>query len=107
MNKTKKPRIRFKGFTDDWEQRKLSEITLKIGSGKTPLGGVKAYKESGIPLIRSQNINNDKVDLSDVVYIDFATDEAMSNSRVYKDDILLNITGASIGRSAVYTRLIV
>ena len=103
MNKTKKPRIRFKGFTDDWEQRKLSEITLKIGSGKTPLGGVKAYKESGIPLIRSQNINNDKVDLSDVVYIDFATDEAMSNSRVYKDDILLNITGASIGRSAVYT----
>ncbi|MBS6256011.1 restriction endonuclease subunit S [Megasphaera massiliensis] len=97
------PKIRLKGFTGDWEQRKLSEITLKIGSGKTPLGGVKAYKESGIPLIRSQNINNDKVDLSDVVYIDFATDEAMSNSRVYKDDILLNITGASIGRSAVYT----
>lgn len=102
-NGQKVPKIRFSGFTGDWEQRKLSEITLKIGSGKTPLGGVKAYKESGIPLIRSQNINNDKVDLSDVVYIDFATDEAMSNSRVYKDDILLNITGASIGRSAVYT----
>ena len=99
----KVPTIRFKEFTDDWEQRKLSEITSKIGSGKTPLGGAKTYKEEGIPLIRSQNINNDRVNLSDVVYIDVDTDELMSNSKVHKNDILLNITGASIGRSAVYT----
>lgn len=99
----KVPAIRFKGFTGDWEQRKLSEITSKIGSGKTPLGGEKAYKESGIPLIRSQNVNHDVVDLSDVVYIDDVTNESMSNSKVRKGDILLNITGASIGRSAVYT----
>ena len=31
-----KPKIRFKGYEEDWEQRKLSDITLKIGSGKTP-----------------------------------------------------------------------
>lgn len=103
MKNKKTPDIRFKGFTDDWEQRKLSEITSKIGSGKTPLGGAKTYKEEGIPLIRSQNINNDRVNLSDVVYIDVDTDELMSNSKVHKNDILLNITGASIGRSAVYT----
>lgn len=85
-----------------WEQRKLGEITVKIGSGKTPSGGKSAYVETGIPLIRSQNVNNDKVDFADVVYIDKSTDESMSNSRVYTNDVLLNITGASIGRSAVY-----
>ena len=97
-----KPKIRFEGYTDDWEQRKLGEITVKIGSGKTPSGGKSAYVETGIPLIRSQNVNNDKVDFADVVYIDKSTDESMSNSRVYTNDVLLNITGASIGRSAVY-----
>lgn len=96
------PNIRFKGFTEDWEQRKLGEITSKIGSGKTPRGGESAYKDSGICLIRSQNVNFDCVDLSDVVYIDEKTDEDMKNSRVKYGDVLLNITGASIGRSAVF-----
>lgn len=99
------PQIRFSGFTEDWEQRKLGNITVKIGSGKTPLGGKSAYVETGIPLIRSQNVNGDKVDFADIVYIDEATDELMANSRVYTNDVLLNITGASIGRSAVYEGL--
>ena len=99
------PEIRFKGFTDDWEQRKLGDITVKIGSGKTPSGGKSAYVENGIPLIRSQNVNGDKVDFADIVFIDEATDESMANSRVYTNDVLLNITGASIGRSAVYKGL--
>ena len=99
------PKIRFKGYTEDWEQRKLGDITVKIGSGKTPLGGKSAYVETGIPLIRSQNVNGDKVDFADIVYIDEATDELMANSRVYTNDVLLNITGASIGRSAVYKGL--
>ena len=97
------PEIRFMGFADAWEQRKLSDITTKIGSGKTPLGGKEAYVEEGVCLIRSQNVYDDMVDLSDVVYIDEETDNSMANSRVLTGDILLNITGASIGRSAVYT----
>ena len=103
--KMNSPKIRFKGYTEDWEQRKLGDITVKIGSGKTPLGGKSAYVETGIPLIRSQNVNGDKVDFADIVYIDEATDELMTNSRVYTNDVLLNITGASIGRSAVYKGL--
>ena len=102
QNGKRVPEIRFAGFTDDWEQRKLSDITLKIGSGKTPSGGKNAYVDDGIPLIRSQNINNDRVDLEDIVFIDEETDNSMENSRVFTDDVLLNITGASIGRSAVY-----
>ena len=99
------PEVRFPGFTDAWEQRKLSDITSKIGSGKTPLGGKEAYVDDGICLIRSQNVYDDKVDLSDVVYIDEKIDNSMSNSRVIAGDVLLNITGASIGRSAVYTEI--
>ncbi len=45
-----KPKIRFKGYEEDWEQRKLSDITLKIGSGKTPSGGKNAYVDDGILL---------------------------------------------------------
>ena len=97
-----KPDIRFKGFTDDWVQRKLGEITTKIGSGKTPRGGSEAYVDDGISLIRSQNVHDDVVDLSDVVYIDEETNKSMENSLVAYNDVLLNITGASIGRSAVY-----
>ena len=88
-----------------WEQRKLGDVTVKIGSGKTPSGGKSAYVETGIPLIRSQNVNDDKVDFEDIVYIDEATDESMANSCVLTNDVLLNITGASIGRSAVYKGL--
>ena len=96
------PKFRFKGFTGDWKQQKLGDITSKIGSGKTPAGGSDAYVESGTPLIRSQNVHDDMVDLSDVVFIDDETNKAMENSIVSANDVLLNITGASIGRSAVY-----
>ena len=98
----KVPKIRLKGFTSDWEQHNLGEITSKIGSGKTPSGGAKAYVNQGTILIRSQNVHDDMVDFSDVVFIDDETNKSMKNSIVVINDILLNITGASIGRSAVY-----
>ena len=96
------PDIRFQGFFDDWEQRELGDITSKIGSGKTPRGGNSVYTQNGIPLLRSQNIYNDRVNIEDIVYITESMDKEMANSRVEKNDVLLNITGASIGRSAVY-----
>jgi type I restriction enzyme S subunit len=102
MEGRKVPGIRFEGFEEEWEQRKLGNVTVKIGSGKTPSGGNNAYVDFGITLIRSQNINDNKVNLLDAVNIDVKTDSAMKNSQVYKNDVLLNITGASIGRSAVY-----
>ncbi|PFW89214.1 restriction endonuclease subunit S [Bacillus toyonensis] len=102
MKNKRTPDIRFPGFTGYWEQCNLGNISTKIGSGKTPKGGNQNYKSEGIPLLRSQNIFNDKVNLNDVVYITPEIDEDMANSRVQKGDVLLNITGASIGRSAVY-----
>ena len=33
------PKLRFKGFEGEWEEKKIGDITLKVGSGKTPRGG--------------------------------------------------------------------
>ncbi|MDF9615762.1 restriction endonuclease subunit S [Bacillus cereus] len=102
MKNKRTPEVRFPEFSGEWEKRNLGNISTKIGSGKTPKGGNQNYKSEGIPLLRSQNIFNDKVNFNDVVYITPEIDEDMANSRVQKGDVLLNITGASIGRSAVY-----
>lgn len=96
------PEIRFNGFSGAWVEVPLRELTSKIGSGKTPRGGSASYISRGIPLIRSQNIFDHSVHLLNCAYISPETDEEMANSRVKEGDVLLNITGASIGRSAVY-----
>ncbi|MDE9799251.1 restriction endonuclease subunit S [Staphylococcus delphini] len=97
------PELRFPEFEGEWRIITLGEATIKIGSGKTPLGGSSVYLNKGIPFLRSQNVQYGILDLSELVYIDENTDENMKNSRTYYGDILLNITGASIGRSTVNT----
>lgn len=87
-----------KAFAGEWEEVQLGKLATKVGSGVTPKGGSSAYKASGTPLIRSQNVLWGKLDLSDVVYIDDMQHEKMKNSKVTRNDVLLNITGASIGR---------
>ncbi|PNK59500.1 restriction endonuclease subunit S [Psychrobacter sp. FDAARGOS_221] len=86
-----------------WEVKTLGSLTDKIGSGKTPKGGSSTYKSYGIPLIRSQNVLWGSLDLSDVAYIDEEQHSSMKNSSVIESDVLLNITGASIGRVAMST----
>ncbi|EKO3966256.1 restriction endonuclease subunit S [Vibrio fluvialis] len=90
-----------KMFEGDWEVTNLGSLAQKIGSGVTPKGGSESYKTSGIPLIRSQNVLWGKIDLSDVAYIDKEQHQKMKGSVVLRCDVLLNITGASIGRVAV------
>ena len=86
----------------NWQTKKLGDLTQKIGSGVTPRGGSDVFVDDGVFFIRSQNIRNNKVDMTDRKYIPKSIDEKMRSSRVQKNDILYNITGASIGRSAVY-----
>jgi type I restriction enzyme S subunit len=79
-------------------------VVYKIGSGKTPLGGANAYVSSGATLLRSQNVHFDGLRLDDVVFIDEETDSQMTATRVLPDDVLLNITGASLGRCTLVPR---
>lgn len=72
-----------------------------MGSGVTPKGGSENYPDEGIKFIRSQNVHFDGLRLDDVVYIYESTYLEMQNSKVEKYDVLLNITGASIGRCCI------
>ena len=83
---------------EHWEVKKIKHVTSKIGSGITPLGGGSNYIDGGIPLLRSQNIHFDRIDLNDVARISEFTHNSMKNSKVRKEDVLLNITGGSLGR---------
>jgi type I restriction enzyme, S subunit len=80
----------------------IGEVASKVGSGKTPLGGEKFYTKEGIPFLRSQNVLTGKLSLEDIAYIPEAVHHSMKSTIVQKNDVLLNITGASIGRSAVF-----
>jgi len=95
------PDLRFPGFEGEWETKKLGEVADKVNSGKTPLGGEAVYTKEGILFIRSQNVNNDRLELDNSVFIPESVNAQMKNSIVEPNDILLNITGASLGRSCV------
>ena len=88
-------------FSDESKVSRLSYHVTKVGSGKTPSGGATVYQDSGVLFLRSQNIRNDGVSLTDAAYISEEIDAEMTNSRVQPCDVLLNITGASLGRCAI------
>lgn len=83
----------------NWEWCRLGEICTKIGSGSTPKGS--NYSQSGIPFFRSQNIYNDRLVYDNITLINEAVHKQMKGTIVYANDILLNITGGSIGRCAL------
>jgi len=84
-----------------WKQRQLGEITTKIGSGATPKGGKEAYQEEGITLIRSMNVHNGLFEYKELAHISEEQAEKLDNVTIEENDVLLNITGASVARSCV------
>ncbi|MBI1299925.1 restriction endonuclease subunit S [bacterium] len=86
------------GVPAGWRTERLRNITTKIGSGATPLGGESSYKTEGITLIRSQNVFDYTFVEDGLAFIDDEQAEKLSNVTVEPADILLNITGASVAR---------
>lgn len=93
------PEIRFKGFTDAWEQRKLDELTISIGDG---LHGTPKYDENGsYYFINGNNLVDSKVSVTEETKkVAF---EALSNDdrRLDSTSILMSING-TIGTLARY-----
>ena len=90
------PEIRFKGFTDAWEKRKLGDITESY-SGGTPTAGKKEYYDGDIPFIRSGEISSDKTEL-------FLSEDGLDNSSakmVKIGDILYALYGATSGEVSI------
>lgn len=86
---------------DTWEWVNLGWICQKVGAGSTPKGGSAVYVPEGIKFLREQNVHDDGLRLDGVVYIDEETHAAKTGSQVQAQDILMNITGGSIGRNAL------
>lgn len=82
-----------------WKWVRLSAICEKIGSGSTPTGGKNVYQDDGILFLRSQNVYNDGLRFDGIAFI--SEELNRPNSVVVAKDILLNITGGSIGRCAL------
>ncbi len=97
----KVPALRFNGFSEYWDTKSLGSICVKVGSGSTPRGGETVYTNTGILFLRSQNIQDGKLDLNSPTYISNQIHEEMAGSKVEPNDILLNITGGSLGRCCV------
>ena len=83
---------------EHWEVRRLGYLATKFGSGVTPRGGATVYQEDGVPLLRSQNIHFEGLRIQKVARIAPELHQELSGSHVRPGDVLLNITGASIGR---------
>lgn len=80
---------------------RLGDICTKIGSGATPKGGKEAYKSSGIPLIRSQNVLDWSFTSNGLAFIDEVQATALANVEVKSRDVLLNVTGDSVARACM------
>ena len=88
---------------EHWGISKLGFHTSKIGSGKTPRGGAEVYQEEGVLFLRSQNIYDDGLRIrdSESVFISELIHKEMDNTKVMGGDVLLNVTGGSIGRTCI------
>ncbi len=97
--KLKDSGVEWLGYVPEhWEILRLGSLATKFGSGITPRGGASVYQENGIPFLRSQNIHFDGLRLTDVARISPSLHQELAGSHVRPRDVLLNITGASIGR---------
>ncbi len=92
----------------DWKVEQLKNLSTKISSGSTPVGGSKVYVEEGTPFLRSQNVWRRRLELDDVVYIDEVTHRKMNKTSLKNKDILITKTGrintenSSLGRAAMF-----
>lgn len=86
---------------ENWAWVRLGDLCAKVGAGSTPSGGKAVYLDDGVKFIRSQNVHNDGLYLDNVAFIAEKTHFSKKGSTVYPKDLLLNITGGSIGRCCV------
>ena len=89
-----------------WEKGILKDHTTKIGSGATPSGGNQSYKSEGISLIRSMNVHNGIFKYKDLAFIDQVQAKQLNNVTILENDVLINITGASVARSCIVPKTI-
>ncbi|WP_273707830.1 restriction endonuclease subunit S [Leuconostoc mesenteroides] len=98
--KKKVPELRFKGFTDDWEERKLGEFSdVRDGTHASP-----KYVSQGHPMVTSKNLTHSGLDMTDVSFLtDEYFNEINKRSKVSIGDILFGMIG-TIGNPVIVDR---
>ena len=101
-----KPKRRFKGFIDAWEQRKFSDIFAEVKSG---LSRMLSNDDIGLPVVRANNINDGQLNLADDIKYWYKNDPQGANTNNYlidQGDILINFINseAKMGTAAYVTR---
>ena len=84
-----------------WNKITNTHLCSKIGSGATPKGGNSVYLDNGITFIRSMNVYDNLFVHNDLAYLNDKMAEDLKNVIVEENDILLNITGASVCRACI------
>lgn len=84
-----------------WVEKRLGEVCSKIGSGATPKGGRNSYRADGISLIRSMNVYDHAFKYDELAHINEVQAKLLENVTIEQDDVLINITGASVARCCV------
>ena len=84
-----------------WVEKRLREVCSKIGSGATPRGGKASYCSKGISLIRSMNVYDCAFEYSELAHINDMQAKELANVTIEANDVLINITGASVARCCV------
>lgn len=89
-------------FGDCQNHRKLEEYSLLITKGASPKWQGVNYCDEGTLFITSENVREGYLDLSKKKYLDNKINDIQPRSALKRNDVLINIVGASIGRAAVY-----
>lgn len=84
---------------DGWVWATVEQLTDFVTSGSR--GWAEYYSEQGAVFIRSQNINTDKLCLDDVAFVNPPRGSEGARTKVQKNDLLLTITGANVGKVAL------
>ena len=82
--------------------KRLEEYSILITKGASPKWQGIDYKNEGTLFITSENVREGYIDISKPKYLDDKINEILPRSVLKRDDILINIVGASIGRAAKY-----
>ena len=100
QNGEKVPEIRFSGFTDDWEQRKLSEIALQTYGGGTPKTANEEFWKGNIPWIQSSDLLEER--LFNVKPRKYISQEAISKSstKLVPQNSIAIVTRVGVGKLA-------
>ena len=85
---------------EEWEIRKAKDISKKISVGIATSTTKYIVDEKGIPLLRNQNIHENRIDIEDLQYISKEFAQKNSSKQIHEGDIISTRTGY-VGRSAV------